>query len=101
MNEQQLKELEVEDNMIKEIKNDVITLNKSPKFYQVMTDEEDNRRMINTMFKEGETVGFERGESVGIEENNRENAKRMKKKNIPNETIQEITGLSLNTIINL
>ena len=98
MNEQQLKELEVEDNMIKEIKNDVITLNKSPKFYQVMTDEEDNRRMINTMFKEGETVGFERGESVGIEENNRENAKRMKKKNIPNETIQEITGLSLNTI---
>ena len=87
--------------MIKEIKNDVITLNKSPKFYQVMTDEEDNRRMINTMFKEGETVGFERGESVGIEENNRENAKRMKKKNIPNETIQEITGLSLNTIINL
>lgn len=92
MNEQQLKELEVEDNMIKEIKNDVITLNKSPKFYQVMT-EEDNRRMMNTMFKEGE--------SVGIEETNRENAKRMKKKNIPNETIQEITGLSLNTIINL
>ena len=87
--------------MIKEIKNDILTLNESPKFYQVMSREEDEIRMRNSMFKEGETVGFERGESVGIEENNRENAKRMKKKNIPNETIQEITGLSLNTIINL
>ena len=66
-----------------------------------MSREEDNRRLMNTMFKEGESVGYKKGESVGIEETNRNNAKRMKMKNIPNETIQEITGLSLNTIMSL
>ena len=105
MNEQKLKELEVEDDMIKEIKEDVITLNKSPKFYQVMTDEEDNRRMMNTMFKEGEAVGFQKGESMGktlgIEETNRNNAKRMKCENIPINIIKKITGLDTNTIMNL
>ena len=93
MNEEELKELEVEDDMIKEIKEDVITLNKSPKFYQVMSREEDEMRMRNTMFKEGE--------SMGIEETNRNNAKRMKCENIPINIIEKITGLDTNTIINL
>ena len=101
MNEQKLKELEVEDDMIKEIKEDVITLNKSPKFYQVMTDEEDNRRMMNTMFKEGESAGFEKGIEQGIEENKKYNAKRMKCENIPINIIKKITGLDTNTIMNL
>ena len=79
--------------MIKEIKKDVITFNKSPKFYQVMSREEDEMRMRNTMFKEGE--------SMGIEETNRNNAKRMKCENIPINIIEKITGLDTNTIINL
>ena len=97
MNEQELRELEVEDDMIKEIKEDVITLNKSPKFYQVMSREEDEMRMRNTMFKEGETAGYERG----IEKNKKDNAKRMKCENIPINIIEKITGLDTNTIINL
>ena len=109
MNEKQLKELEVEDDMIKEIKNDVITLNQSPKFYQVMSREEDEMRMRNTMFKEGESIGFERGESVGfekgesvgIEKTNIENAKKMKEENIPINIIKKITGLDTKTIMTL
>ena len=109
MNEKQLKELEVEDDMIKEIKNDVITLNQSPKFYQVMSREEDEMRMRNTMFKEGESIGFERGESVGfekgesvgIEKTNIENAKKMKEENRPINIIKKITGLDTKTIMTL
>lgn len=101
MNEKQLKELEVEDDMIKEIKNDVITLNQNPKFYQVMSREEDEMRMRNTMFKEGESIGFEKGESVGIEKTNIDNAKKMKEENIPINIIKKITGLDTKTIMTL
>ena len=97
MDKEKLKKLEVEDEMIKEIKKDVITLNQSPKFYQVMTEEEDNRRMMNTMFKEGESLGYERG----IEENTKETAKKMKKENIKTSIISKVTGLDTNTIMNL
>ena len=83
--------------MIKEIKDNVITLNQSPKFYQVMSREDDERRMMKTMYKEGETAGYERG----IEENKKENAKRMKCENIPINIIKKITGLDTNTILNL
>ena len=87
--------------MIKEIKKDVITLNKRPKFYQVMSREEDEIRMRNTMFKEGESAGFEKGIEQGIEKNKKDNAKCMKCENIPINIIKKITGLDTNTIINL
>ena len=93
MDEEKLKNLEVDDDMIKEIKKDVITLNKSPEFYQVMTEEEDNRRMMNTMFKEG----VERG----IEQEKISNARMMKKENIKTSIISKVTGLDTNTIMNL
>ena len=114
MNEQELKELEVNDMMIKEIKNDVLTLNESPKFYQVMSREEDEIRMRNSMFKEGESIGYEKGETVGIEKGksigieegktigiektNLDNAKKMKEEKIPVDIIKKITGLDLKTI---
>ena len=105
MNEQELKELEVDDKMIKEIKDNVITLNKNPEFYQVMTREEDERRMRNTMFKEGEMLGIEEGKTLGIEEGkaltNIDNAKKMKKESCTLEFISKITGLDINTIKNL
>ena len=110
MNEQEM--------MIKEIKNDVLTLNESPKFYQVMSREEDEIRMRNSMFKEGEVVGYEKGEIVGIEKGksigleegksigleegkektNLDNAKKMKEEKIPVDIIKKITGLDLKTI---
>ena len=105
MNEQELKELEDDDKMIKEIKDNVITLNKNPEFYQVMTREEDERRMRNTMFKEGEMLGIEEGKTLGIEEGkaltNIDNAKKMKKESCTLEFISKITGLDINTIKNL
>ena len=100
--------------MIKEIKNDVLTLNESPKFYQVMSREEDEIRMRNSMFKEGESIGYEKGETVGIEKGksigleegksigikktNLDNAKKMKEEKIPVDIIKKITGLDLKTI---
>ena len=101
MDKEKLKKLEVEDEMIKEIKKDVITLNQSPKFYQVMTEEEDNRRMMNTMFKEGESLGYERGIEQGIEQEKISNARMMKKENIANSIISKVTGLDINTIASL
>ena len=101
MDKEKLKKLEVEDEMIKEIKKDVITLNQSPKFYQVMTEEEDNRRMMNTMFKEGESLGYERGIEQGIEQEKISNARKMKKENIANSIISKVTGLDINTIASL
>ena len=97
MDEDELMNLEVEDKMINEIKDEVITLNRRPEFYQVISREEDNRMMMKTSFIEGEQAGMK----AGIEKNNNDTARKMKKKKLSFELISEITGLDINTIKNL
>ena len=113
MDEQEFLNLEVDDDMINKIRNKVIDLNKSPKFYQVLTDEEDERYLRNALNKElkeigraagieeGRAAGIEEGKVAGIEQTKIENARRMKSEKLPFDLIGRVTGLDLSTIVSL
>ena len=101
MDEDELMKLEVEDKMINEIKDEVITLNRRPEFYQVLSREEDNRMMMKTSFIEGEQAGMKVGLEKGRRENIDETARKMKEEKLSFELISKITGLDINTIKNL
>lgn len=117
MNKEELNNLEDDDEMIQKIKKEIITLNNDDEFYQVLTDEEDEEFIRRSYFKEGEQAGIERGRIYGKIEGKKEekkegkkdgirfekinNARKMKKENIPLNLIKKITGLDINTISNL
>lgn len=109
MDEQQFLNLEVKDEMINKIRNKVINLNKSPEFYQVLTDEEDERYLKKALtkelkeigIKEGRAAGIEEGKLAGIKENKIENARRMKSEKLPFDLIGRVTGLDSSTIASL
>ena len=101
MDEDELMNLEVEDKMINEIKDEVITLNRRPEFYQVISREEDNRMMMKTSLIEGEQAGMKVGLEKGRRENIDETARKMKEEKLSFELISRITGLDINTIKNL
>ena len=105
MDEQQFLNLEVKDEMINKIRNKVINLNKSPEFYQVLTDEEDERYLKKALTKELKEIGIKEGRAAGIEEgieqNKIENARRMKSEKLPFDLIGRVTGLDSSTIASL
>lgn len=105
MNKKDLIELEDDDIMVKKIKNEVIKLNNDSKFYQFLTDEEDKEILCNSYYSKGIKEGMNKGIEQGIEQGtintNINNAKSMKRENIPFKKIQKITGLDSKTIASL
>ena len=105
MTKEDLIELKDDDKMVNKIKNAIFNINDPSEFPRLFSDEEFLEIEKNTSYYNGIEHGIEQGKSIGIEEGiektNRDNARKMKNKNIPCETIQEITGLSLKTIKNL
>ncbi|MBR2828668.1 MAG: hypothetical protein IKE70_05505, partial [Bacilli bacterium] len=65
-------------------------VNKDPKFIEYMSDEEDQRKRINTMMKRA----TEEGITLGREKNNLDVAKKMLEEKIDISMISKITGLS-------
>ena len=94
MNEEQLKNLKVSDIMINKIIKKITKLNRDPKFYEVLTKEEDDLYMKNSLYEEG----IEEGKLQGIEEERKYTALKMREKNISIDTISDITGLDKNVI---
>ena len=90
----ELKELKESDEYMKKIQKEVLDLNKDPEFYQWLTDEEDKEFLYNSRVI--------RYKQEGIEEGSRETkidiVKKMKKENLPIETIKKITGLNIEEI---
>ena len=105
MTKEDLIELKDDDKMVNKIKNAIFNINDPSEFPRLFSDEEFLEIEKNTSYYNGIEHGIEQGKSIGIEEGiektNLDNARKMKNKNIPCETIQEITGLSLKTIKNL
>ena len=93
-NEDELLNLKDCDKFMDKIKNDITSLNKDDDFYQFMTDEEDQRRMLNSLVDDS----FDKGVNQGIKKTNIDNAKKMIQKDIDFKTISEITGLSIDEI---
>ena len=94
MSKEDLISLEDDDKMVKKIKNEIFNLNDPSEFPRLFSDEEFLEIEKNTSFDNG----LEKGIEQGTINTNINNARKMKKKNISNKVIQEITGLSMKTI---
>ena len=97
-NEDELLNLKDCDNFMDKIKDDITSLNKDDDFYQFMTDEEDQRRMLNSLVDDSFDKGVNQGITQGIKKANIDNAKKMIEKDIDFKTISEITGLSISDL---
>ena len=113
MTKEDLIELEDDDNMVKKIKNEIFNLNDPSEFPRLFSDEEFLEIEKNTSYyngiehgmEKGEAIGIEKGEAIGIEKGIEQekisNARMMKKENIKTSIISKVTGLDINTIMNL
>ena len=97
-NEDELLNLKDCDKFMDKIKDDITSLNKDDDFYQFMTDEEDQRRMLNSLVDDSFDKGVNQGITQGIKKANIDNAKKMIEKDIDFKTISEITGLSISDL---
>ena len=77
-------------------------INEDSDFYEYMSAEEDNRKIENSLRKEGFNEGIEKGKKEGIKEGIKENcietARLMKEKGLDSSLIKEITGIDVDTI---
>ena len=93
-NEEELNEISKGDKLLEKFKGEVIRLNKDRKFANFMDQEEEARKLHNTLIIEATMKGIEQGE-----QNSKVNiAKNMIKKGTDSKFIAEVTGLSLEDI---
>lgn len=113
MDEEKLEKLKEEDHMVKKIKDEMDKLNGDKEFYQALSDEDDIKFQMNSIYNDGVKEGIEQGLEQGIEQGieqgleqgvmqaNINNAKKMKNEKCSLDLIKKITGLDINTINNL
>ena len=98
------KELEnmPKDKIVDKYITNVTIVNDNPEFQKYMSEEEDKRKIQNSLLSEakenGYTSGINDGISKGENKKSIEIAKNMLKKNMSIEDISDITGLSIEEI---
>lgn len=93
-NEEELKLIGKEDKIMEKIKDEIIRLNKNEHFTKWMSEEEDARKVRNTLIAEAEEYGI----SKGVSEEKINIAKNLLNMNLSVEDITKATGLSLEEI---
>ena len=93
------------DKIVDKYITNVTIVNDNPEFQKYMSEEEDKRKIQNSLISEakneGYTSGVNDGISQGISEEKVNIAKNMLKKNMSMEDISDITGLSIEEIKNI
>ena len=93
------------DQIVDKYITNVTIVNDNPEFQKYMSEEEDKRKIQNSLISEakneGYTSGVNDGISQGIFEEKVNIAKNMLKKNVSMEDISDITGLSIEEIKNI
>ena len=93
------------DKIVDKYITNVTIVNDNPEFQKYMSEEEDKRKIQNSLISEakneGYTSGVNDGISQGISEEKVNIAKNMLNKNISIEDISDITGLSIEEIKNI
>ena len=93
------------DKIVDKYITNVTIVNDNPEFQKYMSEEEDKRKIQNSLISEakneGYTSGVNDGISQGISEEKVNIAKNMLKKNVSMEDISDITGLSIEEIKNI
>ena len=97
------KELEnmPKDKIVDKYITNVTIVNNDPEFQKYMSEEEDKRKIQNSLLSEAKEEGIEQGYTSGINDGIKQTAKNMLKKNMSIEDISEITGLSIDEIKSL
>ena len=80
------------------IKDDITSLNKDDDFYQFMTDEEAQRRMLNSLVDDSFHKGVNQDITQCIKKANIDNAKKMIIEKVDINIISKVTGLSIDEI---
>ena len=96
-NKEEAKELSRGNDMLEEVFNNMEELNMNEVFLGMYDEEEENKKMMNSMKLEG----LEEGIGQGIEQEKIEIAKNMMNKNIDINVISEVTGLNVEELENL
>ena len=86
------------DKIVDKYITNVTIVNDDPEFQKYMSEEEDKKKIQNSLLSEAKEEGIEQGYASGINDGIKQTAKNMLNKNMPIEDISEITGLSINEI---
>ena len=101
LNEGELKEMPKSDKISEKYIESVTIVNNDPFFQEYMSQEEDQRKMQNSLIREAEDSGYEKGIKFGEKKLEKEKVKMVK--NMLNEkidinTISKIANLSIEKI---
>ena len=90
--------LDLDKNELKSVPKDKIVdkyiTNDDPEFQKYMSEEEDKKKIQNSLLSEAKEFGYTSGINDGI----KQTAKNMLNKNMPLEDISKATGLSIEEI---
>ena len=90
------------DKIVDKYITNVTIVNNDPEFQKYMSEEEDKKKIQNSLLseakEEGISQGIEQGYTSGINDGIKQTAKSMLNKNMPIEDISDITGLSIEEI---
>ena len=94
------KELEnmPKDKIVDKYITNVTIVNDDPEFQKYMSEEEDKKKIQNSLLSEAKEEGIEQGYTSGINDGIKQTAKNMLKRNMSIEDISEITDLSIEGI---
>ena len=86
------------DKIVDKYITNVTIVNNDPEFQKYMSEEEDKKKIQNSLLSEAKEEGIEQGYTSGINDGIKQTAKNMLKRNMSIEDISEITDLSIEEI---
>jgi len=89
------------DDIVDKYITNVTIVNDNPEFQKYMSEEEDKKKIQNSLLSEAKETGYTSGINDGISKEKVSIAKNMLNKNISIEDISDITGLSVEAIENI
>ncbi len=98
LNERELKKMPKSDKISEKYVESVTIVNNDPFFQEYMSQEEDQRKMQNSLIREAEDSGYEKGIKLGEEKGKIDIAKRLLNMHMNKEDIIKATGLTLEDI---
>ena len=98
LNEGELKKMPKSDKISEKYVESVTKVNNDPFFQEYMSQEEDQRKMQNSLIREAEDTGYEKGIKLGKEKGKIKMVENMLNEKIDINTISKIANLSIEKI---
>ena len=86
------------DKIVDKYITNVTIVNDDPEFQKYMSEEEDKKKIQNSLLSEAKEEGMEQGYTSGINDGIKQTAKNLLSMNMPFEDISKATGLSIEEI---